>query len=53
VAEAISRILADDAMAVRLGNNAVLAASGWSPDVMLDRYRNAYTTACAGAPRWA
>jgi glycosyltransferase involved in cell wall biosynthesis len=53
VAEAISKVLADDATAVQLGRNALLAASRWSPDLMLDRYRNAYTAACAGEPRWA
>jgi len=53
VAEAISRVLADDGTALQLGNNALLAAPSWSPDLMLYRYRNAYTAACAGEPRWA
>jgi glycosyltransferase involved in cell wall biosynthesis len=53
VAEAISKILADDGTAMQLGNNALLAAPSWGPDLMLDRYRNAYRAACAGEPRWA
>jgi glycosyltransferase involved in cell wall biosynthesis len=53
VAEAISKVLADDATAVQLGKNALRAASSWSPELMLDRYRSAYTAACTGEPRWA
>lgn len=53
VAEAISRILADDDVAKQLRNNALLAAPSWSLDHMLDRYRNAYRAARAGEPRWA
>jgi glycosyltransferase involved in cell wall biosynthesis len=53
VAEAISKVLVDKATAVELGNNALLAASSWNPDLMLARYRNAYRAACAGEPRWA
>jgi glycosyltransferase involved in cell wall biosynthesis len=53
VAEAISRILADDDVARQLRNNALLAAPSWSLDHMLERYRNAYRAACAAEPRWA
>jgi glycosyltransferase involved in cell wall biosynthesis len=53
VAEAISKILADDGLAMQLRNNALIAAPRWDTDQMLDRYRNAYNAACADEARWA
>ena len=53
VAEAISKVLAEDEVAGQLRNSALLVAPSWGPDHMLDRYRNAYKAACAGEPRWA
>ena len=53
VAEAISKILVDEDVAMQLRNNALIAAPSWSLDHMLDRYRSAYTAAWDDKPRWA
>jgi glycosyltransferase involved in cell wall biosynthesis len=53
VAEAITKVLVDESTATRLRENALGAAPGWGPDLMLHRYQNAYRAALAGEPRWA
>jgi glycosyltransferase involved in cell wall biosynthesis len=52
VSEAVSRVLADAGLAADLRRKALAAAPAWSPERMLDQYRNAYRAARAGEPRW-
>ncbi len=53
VSDAIACILADGGAAAELRRHALAAASGWGPERMLDRYRDAYRAAVAGSASWA
>ncbi len=47
VARAISRVLSDDGLAIRLRREALAAAPGWGPELMLAKYRQVYQAAYA------